>query len=140
MTIRGGVGDIFPVVLPAHFVAAVLHEPDEVFTVTGQGHTLIDIDFQIHLPAIALGIGTVFSVRHGAFFFLLFLGFYDRQTILRTQFVRCFPKHFQGILIAMVFEAGVAAYRVDHEMRMDMISVRMRCDYDFKPGDLLRQL
>ena len=25
-------------------------------------------------------------------------------------------------------------------MRMDMISVRMRCHYDFKPGDLLRKL
>lgn len=140
MSVRGGVGDVFSGVLPAHFVAAVLHEPDEVFTVTGQGHTLIDIDFQIHLPAIALGIGTVLPVGHGALMLLLLFRFHNRQTILRTQFVRCFPKYFQGILIAVVLEAGVATYRVDHEMRMNVISVRMRCHYDFKTGDLLRQL
>ena len=40
----------------------------------------------------------------------------------------------------MVLEAGVAAYRVDHEMRMDVISVRMGCDHNFEAGDLLRQL
>ena len=140
VTVWGGVGDVFPGILPTHFVAAVLHEPDEVFTVTGQGHTLIDIDFQIHLPAIALGIGTVLPVGHGALMLLLLFWFHNRQIILRTQFVRCFPKHFQRILIAVVLEAGVAAYRVDHEMRMDVISVRMRCHYNFKTGDLLRQL
>ena len=40
----------------------------------------------------------------------------------------------------MVLEASVAAYRVDHEMRMNVISVRMRCHYNFKTGDLLRKL
>ena len=78
MTVRGGVGDILPGVLPANFVAAVLHLPDEVLTITGQGHALVDVDFQIHLPAIALGIGTVLPVGHGSFLLLLFLlGFHN---------------------------------------------------------------
>jgi len=78
MTVRGSVGDILPGVLPAHFVAAVLHEPDEVLTITGQGHALVDVDFQIHLPAIALGISTVLPVGHGSFLLLLFiLGFHN---------------------------------------------------------------
>ena len=84
MTVRGGVGDILSGVLPANFVAAVLHEPDEVLTITGQGHALIDVDFQIHLPAIALGIGAVFPVRHGSFLLLFLLGFYNRKTVLHT--------------------------------------------------------
>ena len=40
----------------------------------------------------------------------------------------------------MVLETGIAAYGVDYEMGMDMISVRMGCHYDFKAGDLLCQL
>ena len=113
MTVRGSVGDILSVCCPFDFVAAVLHQPDEVFTVTGQSHALVDIDFQIHLPAIALGIGAVFPVRHGSFLLLFLLGFYNRKTVLQTQLVRCFPKLFQRISIAVVLEAGVAAYGVD---------------------------
>ena len=94
MTVRGGVGDILSGVLPANFIAAVLHQPDEMFTVTGQGHALIDVDFQIHLPAIALGIGTVLPVGHGAFLLLLRFGFDNRKAVLHTQLVRCFPELF----------------------------------------------
>ena len=116
MTVRGGVGDILSGILPAYFVAAVLHQTNKVFTVTGQGHALVDVDFQIHLPAIALGIGTVLPVGHGAFLLLLLLGFHNRKTVLHTQLVRCFPEQFQGLLIAVVLETGVAAYGVDHKM------------------------
>ena len=78
MTVRGGVGDILSVCCPLDFVAAVLHQANEVFSVTGQVHTLVDVDFQIHLPAIALGIGTVLPVGHGSFLLLLFLlGFHN---------------------------------------------------------------
>ena len=139
MTVRGGVGDILPVGCPLDFVAAVLHQANEVFSVTGQGHAFINVDFQIHLPAIALGIGAVLSVGHGAFLFLLLLlGFHNRKAVLHAQLVRCFPKHFQGLPIAVVLETGVAAYGVDYEMGMDVIPVRMGCHHDFKAGDLLR--
>ena len=78
MTVRGGVGDILSVCCPFDFVAAVLHQTNEVFTVTSQSHALVDVDFQIHLPAIALGIGTVLPVGHGLFLLLLFLlGFHN---------------------------------------------------------------
>ena len=141
MTVRGGVGDIFPCILPADFVAAVLHQADEVFTVTGQGHALVDIDFQIQLPAIALVVGTVFTVRHGPFLLLLsFLGFYNRKSVLHTKLVRCFPELFQRISIAVVLETGIAAYGVDYEVRMDVIPVGMGCHNDFKARDLFRQL
>ena len=141
MTVRGGVGDILPGVLPADFVTAVLHQTDEVLTVTGQSHALVNIDFQIQLPAIALVVGAVFPVRHGSLFLLLFpLGFYNRKTVLHTQLVRCFPELFQGFSIAVVLETGVAAYGVDHEMGVDVIPVRVGCYYDFEAGDLFRQL
>ena len=84
MTVRGGVGDILPGVLPADFVTVVLHEPDEMLPVAGQSHTLVDVDFQIHLPAIALGMGAVLPVGHGAFLLLLLLGFHNRKTVLHT--------------------------------------------------------
>ena len=116
MTVRGGVGDILSGVLPANFVAAVLHQANEVFSVAGQGHALVDVDFQIHLPAIALGIGAVLPVGHGAILLLFLLRFHNRKTVLQTQLVRCFPKLFQRISIAVVLETGVAAYGVDHKM------------------------
>ena len=140
MTVRGGVGDILAVCCPLDFVAAVLHQANEVFTVTGQGHALVDVDFQIHLPAIALGISAVLPVGHGAFPLLLLLRFHNRKTVLHTQLVRCFPEQFQRLSIAVVLETGIAAYGVDYEMGMDVIPVGMGCHYDFKAGDLLRQL
>ena len=91
MTVRGGVGDILAVCCPFDFVTAILHQADEVFPVTSQGHALVDVDFQIHLPAIALGIGAVLPVGHGAFLLLFLLGFHNRKTVLHTQLVRCFP-------------------------------------------------
>ena len=141
MTVRGGVGDILSVCCPLDLIAAVLHQSDEMLTVTGQGHALVDIDFQIQFPAIALVVGAVFPVGHGALLLLLFLlRFYNRKTVLQTQFVRCFPELFERILVAVVLETGIAAYGVDYEMGMDVIPVRMGCHYDFKAGDLLCQL
>ena len=140
MTVRGGVGDILPGVLPTDFVPAVLHEPDEVLTVTGQGHTLVDIDFQIHLPAIALGIGTVLPVGHGAFLFLLLLALYNRKAVLHTQVVRCFPELHQTVFIAVVLETSITAYGVDDEVGVNVIPVGVGCHYNFEAGDLLRQL
>ena len=140
MTVRGGVGDILAVCCPLDFVAAVLHQPDEVLTVTGQGHALVDVDFQIHLPAIALGIGAVLPVGHGAFLLLLLLGFHNRKTVLHTQLVRCFPELLQRISVAVVLETGIAAYGIDYEVRVDVIPVGVGCYYDFEAGDLLRQL
>ena len=140
MTVRGGVGDILSCVLPADFVAAVLHEPDEVFTVAGQGHALVDIDFQIQLPALPLIVGTILPVGHGVFRLFLLLGLHNRKTILQTQFVRRFHKLCQTFFVAVIFLSGIAAYGVDDKMGMHMIPVRMGCHDDFKAGNLLRQL
>ena len=140
MTVRGGVGDILAVCCPLDFVTVVLHKPDEMFTVTGQGHALVNVDFQIQLPAIALGIGTVLPVGHGTFPLLLLLGFHNRKTILHTQLVRCLPELLQRISVAVVLETGVTAYGVDYEMGVNVISIRMSCHYDFKARNLFRQL
>ena len=141
MTVRGGVGDIFPCILPADFVTAVLHQADKVLTVTSQGHALVDIDFQIQLPAIALVVGAVFPVGHGALFLLLFLlGFHNRKAVLHTKLVRCFPELFQGFSIAVVLETSIATYGVDDEVGVDVIPVRVGCYYDFEAGNLLCQL
>ena len=111
-----------------------------MLSVTGQSHALVNGDLQIQLPTIALCVGAVFPVGHGAFFSLFrLLGFHNRKTVLHTQLVRCFPKLFQRISIAVVLEAGVAAYGVDYEVRVDVIPVGMGCHYDFKAGNLLRQ-
>ena len=140
MTVRCGVGDILSAVCPFDFVAVVLHEPDEMLPVTGLRHALVDVDFQIHLPAIALGIGAVLPVGHGAFLLLLLLRFHNRKTVLHTQLVRCLPELLQRISVAVVLETGVAAYRVDDEVGVNVIPVGMGCHHDFKAGDMLCQL
>ena len=139
MAVRGGVGDILSVCCPLDFVAAVLHEPDEVLTITGQGHALVDVDFQIHLPAIALGISAVLPVGHGAFLLLL-LGFHNRKTVLHTQLVRHFPELHQAVFVTVVLKTSVAAYGVDYEVGVDVIPVGVGRYHDFKAGDMLCQL
>ena len=140
MTLRGGVGDILPAVLPADFVAAVFHEPNKMLTVTSLRHTLVDVDFQIHFPALPLIVGTVLPVRHSVFRLLLRLGFHNRKAVLQAQLVRRFPKQFQGFLVAVVLFAGIAAHGVDYEMGMDMVSICMGCHNNLEAGNLLRQL
>ena len=139
MTVWGCVGDILAVCCPLDFVAAVLHQPDEMLTVTGQDHALVDVDFQIHLPAIALGIGAVLPVGHSTFLLLL-LGLHNRKTVLHTQLVGCLSQCHEAFLVAVVLEAGFVAHGVDYEMRVQMLPIRMGGDEDLIAGDLLRQL
>ena len=140
MTLRGGVGDILPAVLPADFVAAVLHKPDEVFTAAGLCHAFINCDFQIHLPALPLVVGAVLPGRHGVFLLLLRLGLHHRQAVRQAQPVRSLTQGIQTIHVAVVLLAGIAAYRVDDEVRVDVIPVRVGCGNNLEAGDLLRQL
>ena len=111
-----------------------------MLTVTGQGHALVDVDFQIQLPALPLIVGTILPVGHGVFRLLLRLGFHNRKAVLQAQLVRRFPKQFQGFLVAVVLFAGIAAHGVDYEMGMDMVSICMGCHNNLEAGNLLRQL
>ena len=111
-----------------------------MFPAPGLRHALVHGDLQIHLPAIALGIGAVLPVGHGAILLLFLLRFHNRKTVLQTQLVRCFPKLFQRISIAVVLETSITTYRVDYEVGVNVISVGVGCHHDFKAGDLLRQL
>ena len=139
MTVRGGVGDILSAVCPFDFVAVILHEPNEMFPVPGLCHAFVNGDLQIHLPAIALGIGTVLPVGHGSLLPLL-LGLHNRKTVLHTQLVRCTAQCHEAFLVAVVLEPSFIAYRVDHEMGVDMFPVRVRSNEDLIAGDLFRQL
>ena len=110
-----------------------------MFPVPGLCHAFVNGDLQIHLPALALGIGTVLPVGHGVFFSLL-LRLYNRKTVLHTQLVRCVAQRHKTFLVAVVLETGFKADRVDHEMRVQMLPVRMSSNDDLIAGDLLRQL
>ena len=107
----------------------------------GLRHALVNGDLQVHLPAPALGIGTVLPVGHGAFLPLfLLLGLYNRKTVLHTQLVGCLSQCHEAFLVAVVLEAGFVAHGVDYEMRVQMLPIRMGGDEDLIAGDLLRQL
>ena len=137
-SIGTGEGDVFPLLCPFDFVAAVLHEPDEVLTVTGQGHALVDVDFQIQLPALPLIVGTVLPIGHGVF--LLLLGLHNRKTVLHTQLVRRCPECREAFLVAVILFPGITAYGVDHKVGMNVFLIRMGCYHDLEAGDPLRQL
>jgi hypothetical protein len=109
-----------------------------VLPVTSQSHALVNIDFQIHLPALSLFVGTILPVSHGAF--LILLGLHNRKAVLHTQLVRCFPKLHQTVLVTVILETGVTADRVDYEVRVDVIPVGVGRYHDFKAGDLICQL
>jgi hypothetical protein len=119
VTFRCGVGDILSVFRPTNTVAAPLHQLEEVFTVTGHGHALVNADFQIHLPTVALVIGTVLPVIH-PMLFLFLLGLNNRETILHAQPVRCSSESVQGFQIAVILLSGFMVDRVDNQMRVDM--------------------
>ena len=105
----------------------------------GLRHALVHGDLQVHLPAFALSIGAVLPVGHGALLPLL-LGLHNRKTVLHTQLVRCLSQCHETFLIAVVLEAGFVTHRINHEMGVQMLSVRVRSNEDLVAGDLLRQL
>lgn len=112
-----------------------------MFPAPGLRHALVNGDLQVHLPAIALGIGTVLPVGHGAFFsLLLLLGLHNRKTVLHTQLVGRTAQCHETFLVAVVLKTGFEADRVDHEMGVQMLPVRMSSNDDLIAGDLLRQL
>ena len=106
----------------------------------GLGHALVNGDLQVHLPAIAPGIGTVLPVGHGAFLLLLLLRLHNRKAVLHTQLVRGFSQSHKTFLVAVVLETGVAAYGIDHEVIVQMLTVCMGGNDDLIAGDMLRQL
>ena len=74
-------------------------------------HALIHGDLQVHLPALALGVGTVLPVGHGALLFLfLLLGFHNRKAVLHTQLVGSLAQCHETFLVAVVLETGFVAY------------------------------
>ena len=107
---------------------------------SGLRHAFVNGDLQVHLPALALGIGTVLPVGHSAFFSLLLLRCHNRKTVLHTQLVGCLSQCHETFLVAVVLETGFEADRVDHEMRVQMLPVRMCGNDNLIAGDLLRQL
>ena len=112
-----------------------------MFPAPGLCHAFVNGDLQIHLPALALGIGAVLPVGHGAFFFLfLLLGFHNRKTVLHTQLVGCLSQSHETFLVAVVLETGFVAHGVDYEMGVQMFPVCMGSNNDLIAGDLLRQL
>ena len=108
--------------------------------VPGQGHALVDVDFQIHLPALPLIIGAVLPGRHGVFLLLLPLGLHNRKTVLHAQPVRSLPECHERFHVAVVLLTGVAAYGIDDEVGMDVFPVRVCSHNDFVAGNLFRQL
>ena len=107
----------------------------------GLRHALVNGDLQVHLPAVALGIGTVLPVGHGAFLFLfLLLGFHNRKAVLHTQLIGCTAQCHEAFLVAVVLETGFVAHGVDYEMGVDMFPVRVGGNDDLIAGDLLCQL
>ena len=105
----------------------------------GLCHALVNGDLQVHLPAIAPGIGTVLPVGHGAFLLLLLLRLHNRKAVLHTQLVRSFSQCHETFFIAVVLEAGVAAYGIDHEVTVQMFPVCMGGNDDLVAGNLLCQ-
>ena len=139
MTLRCGVGDMLSVRCPFDTVAAPLHQLEEVFTVTGHGHALVNADFQIHLPTVALVIGSVLPVIH-PMLFLVLLGPNHRETVLYTQPVRCSPECVQGFQIAVILLSGFLVDRVDYEVRMDMHSIRVCSNHNLMAWNFFCQL
>ena len=139
VTIRCRIGDILSVLRPANTVATPLHQLEEVFTVTGHSHAFINADLQIHLPAVALVIGTVLPVIH-PMLFLFLLGLNHREAVLHTQPVRRSTESVQRFQIAVILLSGFLVDRVDYEVGMDMHSVCVRSNHDLMVRNFFRQL
>ena len=58
VALRCCIGDILSIRCPADTVAVPLHELGKMLSVLRHGHALVDVDFQIHLPALPLFVGT----------------------------------------------------------------------------------
>ena len=87
-----GVGDVPPGLLPAHFVALALHQSNELISVGGVAHTVVDDIHELQLLALATGRRVVFPYGHGLRFLLPLLGLKHRERKFHTDLVVTLPQ------------------------------------------------
>ena len=80
-----GVGDIFPAVRPLDLIAFALHQFNELISVDGVLHTLVDLNRKSNLPALAAHRGVILRLLDPGS--LMFLRLTDGQTVTHTDLV-----------------------------------------------------
>ena len=80
-----GVGDIFPAVRPLDLIAFALHQFNELISVDGVLHTLVDLNRKSNLPALAAHRRVILRLFDTGG--LMFLRLTDGQTMTHTDLI-----------------------------------------------------
>lgn len=135
--LRGGVGDVFPVIAPPDFVTLGFHQPSEMTGGFRHCHGIVDGNHQPQLPALAFVGRAVFSGGHPGGLFLLRLD--HGQTIFQAQSIGHIPQMLEGFHVAVVLFACVRADGIDDEVGMDMLPVGVGGHHHLEALELLCQ-
>ena len=135
--LRGGVGDVFPVIAPPDIVALGFHQPSEMTGGFRHRHGIVNGNRQPQLPALAFVGRAVFSGGHPGGLFLLRLN--HGQTVLPAQSIGHIPQVLERFHVAVVFFACVRADGIDDEVGMDMLPVGVGGHHHLEALELLCQ-
>lgn len=137
IALRGGVGDVLPVIAPTDFVTLRFHQPSEMTGGFRHCHGIIDGNRQPQLPALALVGGTVLSGGHPGGLFLLRLN--HGQAVLPAQSIGHIPQMLEGFHVAVVLFSCVHADGIDDEVGVDMLPVGVGGHHHLEALELLCQ-
>ena len=127
-----GEGDVLPFLRPLDFIAFSLHEDDEILFALALLHDVTDVVHQTELPALALLRRPPFSGRH--FLSAAFVLRQDTEPVCLADVITDQPQVLQRVGILPELPSGFEVDRVDDEMRMDVVSIAVGGDEDFRTG------
>ena len=123
--IRTGVGDVFVRIIPSHLITLVLHVGEEVLACDGVFQCLVDCLHQTELPALAALGGSVLAWSQALFSFLPGVRLQHREAVHHADLVVYLTLFFDRGWRQVQLFAVLEAYRIDDNMRVDVVGVGM---------------
>jgi len=128
LTLRRSEQNVLMRIVPADFIALVLHVQDKAFFVVGVFQSLVDGFYEPEFPALAPHGGAVFARRQSLLFLLSIVRFEDGEAVCLADFIVDLPLLLQGSWGHMELLAVLEADRVYDDMRVEVVGIVMGSD------------
>ena len=103
-------------------------------------HTVVDGIHELQLLALTTGRCVILTDGHSLRFLSSLLGLEHRKGKFHADPIIALPQFLELFLCDVEFSACIEVDRVDKEVRVDMVTVRVGADQDFIPLIVLSQL
>ena len=118
-----GVGDVPSGRFPAHLVALALHQRNELLTVRGVAHAVVDEIHELQLLALATGGRVILADGHRLGLLFPVRGVEHRERKLHADLIAALSQFLELLLCDVQLLSCIEVNGVDEEVGMDVFPV-----------------